>query len=224
MATLAYSHTYVTSPITRCNQVVTNIGCRGPSCLGPCECERGIFNPNVLNKKRGDVIKVDWPRNNHAGGFIRMAWAPFDDSDKHEAFDNNVQLFSCHEAGACVAGIDKNNLDGPDPFPNNGKFGACDVSVKIPPHISDGKWTLQWAWFGGAAGIGDYYSCIDINVSGGANGNAPKIEFQGGDASNPNNKNVCKFFNTDELHKCTIEPCNNPKFEPEKKIQWSTSC
>jgi len=63
--------------------------------------------------------------------------------------------------------------------------------------------------------LGDYYSCIDYIVSGGASGTAPTPYFQGGDWSNPTNDSVCKYFNTNSLHVCIDEPCLNPPYPGE---------
>jgi len=76
--------------------------------------------------------------------------------------------------------------------------------------LTDGTWTLQWAWFGGAFALGDYYSCIDYVISGGVAVTAQSSPvFYGGDYTYPNQAK-CKFFNTDRLHECVNEPCNNP--------------
>jgi len=200
-------HSYVTSPISRSNQRQSQSGCRGAACLGPCDVPLSRMTRAAINVARGDTITVQWPRNNHAGGFIRFAWAPTSQSDSHTAFDSNVQRITCHEVGGCGPS-NPSDPNGGDSGPGDGSSRACTVTLTVPPHLTDGAWTLQWAWFGGAFALGDYYSCVDYRVSGGAAGSFTP-SFVGGDYSYPGQQK-CKFFNTDKLHRCINEPCDNP--------------
>jgi hypothetical protein len=68
---------------------------------------------------------------------------------------------------------------------------------------------MQWAWWGGAFALGDYYSCVDYEISGGPTGARKDPFFKGGDYANPNQQK-CKYFNTNALHVCVNEPCNGP--------------
>jgi len=70
---------------------------------------------------------------------------------------------------------------------------------------------MQWAWFGGAFALGDYYSCVDYKIAGGPTGSQAAAVFIGGDYTYPGQQK-CKFFNTDRLHQCVNEPCNNPVY------------
>jgi len=208
------AHSYVTTPISRGNQRQSNSGCRGPACLGPCEVTVANAETAATTIARGATISVEWPRNNHAGGFVRFAWAQTADSDTMSYFDDDVQKVVCFENGGCGPS-DPTMPDGGDNGTADGSYRACSNSVTVPPHLTDGTWTLQWAWFGGAFQLGDYYSCIDYIVSGGASGTAPTPYFQGGDWSNPTNDSVCKYFNTNSLHVCIDEPCLNPPYPGE---------
>jgi len=203
-------HSYVTSPTSRSNQKQSNSGCRGPNCLGPCDVPLNQARTPAVTIARGGSINVQWPRNNHAGGFIRFAWAQTSGSDSHTNFDNNVQEIHCHEIGGCKPD-DASNPNGGDSGPADGSSRACQTTIKVPLHLADGTWTLQWAWFGGAFALGDYYSCIDYKIQGGPS--APKSDalFYGGDFSYPG-QNKCKFFNTDRLHACVNEPCDKPVY------------
>jgi len=224
---LSCGHSYLTNPISRSNQRQSNSGCRGPACLGPCDVVKSRASTAPVRIARGQNISIEWPRNNHAGGFIRLAWAAFDQSDSHSAFDNNVQKVVCHENGGC--GPDSpNNPNGGDSGPANGSSRACKTSLTVPSHLSDGKWTLQWAWWGGAFALGDYYSCVDYEISGGPSGPRADPFFQGGDFANPKEQK-CKYFNTNALHACVNEPCNNPPSPgehngvPAKRTLWGDS-
>jgi len=208
--TYVLGHSYVTSPITRSNQKQTNSGCRGPNCLGPCDVPLNQARTPAVTIARGASIKVEWPRNNHAGGFIRLAWAQTSGSDSHANFDNGVQEIVCHETGGCFPD-DPSNPNGGDSGPGDGSSRACSVSISVPLHLTDGSWTLQWAWFGGAFALGDYYSCVDYKIQGGPSGPKLDAEFIGGDYTYPG-QNKCKFFNTDRLHQCIQEPCDKPVY------------
>lgn len=206
-----FGHSYVTSPTSRTNQKQSNSGCRGPACLGPCDASLANARTPAVTIARGASINVQWPRNNHAGGFIRFAWAQTSASDSHSAFDAGVEEIHCHEIGGCKPS-DPNDPNGGDTGPGDGSINPCQTTIKVPSHLTDGKWTLQWAWFGGAFALGDYYSCIDYVISGGsAVSSQAQPLFYGGDYTYPN-QNKCKFFNTDRLHQCENEPCNKPIF------------
>jgi len=202
-------HSYVTSPTSRSNQKETSTGCRGPSCLGPCDKPASQAR-TPITVARGQSISIQWPRNNHAGGFIRIAWAQTSQSDSHAAFDANVQEVSCHERGGCKPDS-ASDPNGGDSGPLDGSVNPCTLSVTVPSHLTDGLWTMQWAWFGGAFALGDYYSCVDYKISGGASGAKADAFFVGGDYTYPGQQK-CKFFNTDRLHQCVNEPCNNPVY------------
>lgn len=206
-----FGHSYVTSPTSRTNQKQSNSGCRGPACLGPCDATLANARTSAVTIARGATINVQWPRNNHAGGFIRFAWAQTSASDLHASFDAGVEEIHCHEVGGCGPS-NPNDPNGGDTGPADGSFNPCQTSIKVPSYLTDGKWTLQWAWFGGAFALGDYYSCIDYVISGGvAIASQSSPVFYGGDYTYPK-QNKCKFFNTDRLHQCVNEPCNNPIF------------
>jgi len=206
----ALGHSYVTSPTSRTNQKSTQSGCRGPNCLGPCDAPLSAKRTAAVTIARGASINVQWPRNNHAGGFIRLAWTQTSLSDVHANFDAGVQEIVCHENGGCYPD-DPSNPNGGDSGPGDGSSRACSATITVPLHLADGTWTLQWAWFGGAFALGDYYSCVDYIISGGASGSKLDAVFKGGDYTYPG-QNKCKFFNTDRLHACVNEPCDNPVY------------
>jgi hypothetical protein len=119
-------HSYVTSPISRSDQEQTLTGCRGPACLGPCDVPLAQMKTQPTTIQRGASITVNWPRNNHAGGFIRFAWALTGDSDNATVFDNAVQQINCHEIGGCKPD-DPSDPNGGDSAPSDGSFQvSCD--------------------------------------------------------------------------------------------------
>jgi len=206
----AYGHSYLTNPTSRSNQKQSVTGCRGPGCLGPCDVANGKGSTKAVTIARGASINLQWPRNNHAGGFIRVAWTQTANSDNAASFDAGVQEIFCHERGGCKPDS-ASNPNGGDSNPADGSVNPCQMTITAPLHLTDGTWTLQWAWFGGAFALGDYYSCVDYVIAGGPTGAQQTPFYIGGDYSYPG-QNKCKFFNTDRLHRCVNEPCNNPVY------------
>lgn len=227
-----HAHNYLTVPVSRANQASTQTGCRyggtarnvegrdieeaadldlnlrqAPMCAGPCDRTISAGLRNVGTIQRGQTVRVQWYRHNHPGGFIRLAWSPTSQSDSHASFDQHIQIITCKDIGGC------------GPANLNDNTGAsngldCATSIQVPSYLTDGAWTLQWAYFGGYYNAGDYYACVDYTVSGGtAVGTQPAPYYQGGDVTYPNS-NVCLFYSTNALHVCTVEPCNNGTFAP----------
>jgi len=204
----AYSHSYLTAPQSRSDQKETETGCRGPACLGPCDVPLASSVTPATTIARGTLVNLNWPRNNHAGGFIRVAWAPTSESDTASVFNSGVQEIFCHEVGGCGPS-DPTDPNGGDNAPADGSSDPCQHSITVPLSLTNGAWTMQWAWFGGAFALGDYYSCVDYVISGGPSGSAQIPLYYGGDYTYPG-QNKCKFFNTDRLGQCVDEPCSNP--------------
>lgn len=205
-----YSHNWLVSPVSRSNQAQTQTGCRvggegNPNCPGPCDRSLSQTTRAAINVKRGDTIPVKWNRHQHPGGFVRLAWSPTSNSDSHSSFDTYVDKIVCKEIGGC--GPTKSS----DPSGQSNGID-CGLTYTIPSWLSDGKWTLQWAYFGGFYNAGDYYACADYVVSGGTSlvSQNPAV-FQGGDYTYPN-QNVCLFYSTNKLHVCKVEPCTTGSF------------
>lgn len=202
-------HSYVTVPQSRSNQMVTQTGCRPPLCFGPCDAPKSEVGKksSVKTIRRGDNVLITWPRNNHAGGFIRIAWAPTDRSDSHEAFNKNIQKWTCHEM-TCKSSNPADPMGGDQ---DGGAPGKCTTEVSVPSQLKDGAWTMQWVWVGGSYAMSDYYSCVDYKVEGGTvNSDQPLVPtFQGGDVHNPN-ENKCMFYNANDVGICKVEPCRTP--------------
>jgi len=184
------SHSYLCSPTSRSNQCSQDRGQRG---IGPCDATYANSITPPITAKRGDKINLQWPRNNHPGGFIQIAWAPAAQSGDQNVFNQNIVNYSCHET-PCSAG--------------NQATTPCMTSTVIPPHLTDGVWTMQWLWYGGGFGLADYYSCVDYKVSGGTTGTKPTPVFLGGDVTTTD-KTQCGLCVgcTDVPLKCTVEPC-----------------
>jgi len=221
-----YGHSYVTQPVTLTNQAQSETGCRvdavgtygpgGTNCPGPCDNSGGSIATQTTPypTQRGATIDVRWARNNHPGGFVRFAWAPTS-STTNAQFDAYSYRFECFEKGPFCAPSGAGATGDATTDTQTG----CGTNITVPAWVTDGTWTLQWAWFGGYDMLGDYYSCANYQVSGGTTVNAadstfgnPTVPvFAGGDYANPNSPQ-CQFRNTDRLHQCVQENCNAPLY------------
>jgi len=199
-------HNYLTNPVSRADQRDTQTGCRVgnsarqvPNCPGPCD--RSVSQATIapIAVQRGQALQINWYRHTHPGGFIRFACSPTSQSDSHSSFDSHVDRIVCKEIGGC----------GPsDPSqPSSTTNGIdCGTTITVPLYLTDGTWTLQWAYFGGWYNAGDYYACVDYVVSGGPTGPEQPAVYIGGDYTYPN-QDVCLFYSTNALHVCVVEPC-----------------
>ncbi|OMH83030.1 hypothetical protein AX774_g3464, partial [Zancudomyces culisetae] len=121
----------------------------GQGCKGPCDDSRDsqaqkfkYLTPSIY--RRGQNITVKWGRQNHPGGFIRLAIARYQDSDNWGSFNEGVIKYTCYETNC-----------GPD-NPNNTNWGVlagpgsqeCSTVITIPDYLNDDMYTLQWMWYG----------------------------------------------------------------------------
>ncbi|KAI9222536.1 hypothetical protein BC828DRAFT_403931 [Blastocladiella britannica] len=187
----------------------------------PCGWDGNKSNgkPAAIKYGRGDVVPLQWPRNNHPGGFIALAVVPFTSSQTAEDFNNNIVHYNCHETGGCTSWDPKADPYGGDPDNFGDDQNMCASTWTVPDWIADGQYTFQWKWFGGGAwrgdefkGVSDWQSCVDFTVSGGdavkANSKPACPVFQPGDAGNDPSKGVCRYFRDPEPLGCFPEGCS----------------
>eukprot|EP00168_Porphyra_purpurea_P008191 TRINITY_DN2031_c0_g1_i1.p1 TRINITY_DN2031_c0_g1~~TRINITY_DN2031_c0_g1_i1.p1 ORF type:complete len:310 (-),score=73.95 TRINITY_DN2031_c0_g1_i1:128-1057(-) len=110
-------------------------------------------------------------RNNHEGGFVRLALVPLkyrDNAAMHKKYAFHYQCFrsdpfTCKtKTERLVDGwFDERNV-------------AYKTHVKVPRHIPNGVYVLGWVWYGGlhtnmpwTGYYGDYYSCSYVRIHGG---------------------------------------------------------
>jgi hypothetical protein len=173
-------------------------------------CANKPNNPTSVYT-RGQIIKTQWGRNNHVGGFIRYSIVPLINSDTLNIFNNdsNVFQYNCY-APQCVG--NNNNFYAPDQPGTGFNQNKCSMNIKIPNWLPDGSYTIQWRWHSGGdnfnqrnLGLWDFKSCHDFRIQGGPLLQKPQCPlFIGGDASNPN-INACEFFKDNSINTCTIE-------------------
>ncbi|KAJ9088929.1 hypothetical protein DSO57_1018039 [Entomophthora muscae] len=166
------------------------------------------FNSPFYEKRtvqRGQKLPVEWLRQNHPGGFVRISMSTFESSDNGDAFDGNTIKYVCYETN-CREDHHEAIL-GKDNGPGSQK---CSTEITIPDNLPDGPVTLQWTWFGGGvlfadqrASFANYVSCSDMVLKGGLpyRPNKVKAEFQGGDAVTQD-KDKCRYWSTNSIFGC----------------------
>lgn len=199
LPSLVSAHTFLAEPksATRTGYGVT---CQPQWNDTPCCAGKGQGKPSATTYQRGQQVEFKWPRNNHAGGFIRMSIVPFQDSDSVEAFNNNVFHYNCHES-KCKGWV----ADDPYSYDNTPDHqNLCSNTFSVPTWLPNGQYTVQFTWFAGGIWYNDrnkgqtsYQNCMDFTISGGAAqtqkpaGQCPL--FKGGDSHFPG-QDKCRFF------------------------------
>ncbi|KAI9137495.1 hypothetical protein BKA69DRAFT_1097684 [Paraphysoderma sedebokerense] len=216
-------HSYMTSPITRQNQADTNTGCcpgnlasstnKSPNqnlCTATCDGPKQGNPPpkdSVKVYKRGEQIRVEWPRNNHTGGFVRLSLASYEKTDNQQSFNENIFHLSCYESH-CRADL-LSDPEGLDSNPANGSKNPCFTYAHIPSWLQDGAYSLQWVWYGGGQALGEYYSCSDLYIEGGPTEPKSKPIFTGGDPFTTESGQCRYFNNANNLGVCVADNCPN---------------
>ncbi|KAI9136524.1 hypothetical protein BKA69DRAFT_1129037 [Paraphysoderma sedebokerense] len=223
------SHSWLVSPFARAGPgSIQNVGNDAGGNWAPACAWIGKdkANPGRFTYKRGQSITVKWPRNNHPGGFVRLALVPFGSTQNHQDFDKNIVQYNCHETD-CRSHYQP-PLGGDGSQYKEGE-NICSVKWTVPAWVKDGQYTLQWMWHGGGSyynnwyrGQADYYQCSDFTIRGSVSGNntiarRPKCPvWKGGDVHKDRNgnKNMCFYFNKgNKPHQCAPDGCpGNYKF------------
>jgi len=220
LATSVQAHTYLITPQSRLS-ITKNIGTSTEDGTGNgaglCHlgdgtqtcCTSTTMGGSMKTYQRGTEIPTAWWRNNHVGGFVRYSIVPIAQSGSQDAFDaaENMLNYECNQVGcsATYGGSSPNNWNGGDSAGSKGWSNACSGAFKIPYHLKDGQYTVQWVWFGqgnGNQANSPFQACIDLNISGGPTGSPLKCPlWKGGDLSEAGD-NVCTFVSV-----------NNPSYQ-----------
>lgn len=160
---LAHSIMTFPEPYTRDN-------CKG----GVCEACPHIYSTTPLTNtesspeltwKRGQNVTIVWARNNHGGGFVRLAFVPV----------SKRTDISAHEQFAFYYGCWEQNI-----FPCSGSLCESDKTHRafrafttVPTVIPNGVYLLAQIWYGGLkwtrhhGAFSDYASCSFVRIEGG---------------------------------------------------------
>lgn len=195
----AHSRLFLPNPVTNelCMPIYSNSQC----------CRNGQYDiKNIQNIwKRGDVINVEYPRNNHIGGFIRWSIVEHGNDillDKSE----NVFQYNCAMT-TCNGFNDNSFASDPNWEIDNGNM--CKSIIKIPEYLNDGYYTIQFRIHSHGdsynirnLGLMDFVSCIDLEIRGGQLKQKSQCPlFIYGDVVNTN-KISCEFFKDVKINTC----------------------
>ncbi|XP_047130116.1 uncharacterized protein LOC124810020 isoform X1 [Hydra vulgaris] len=129
----------------------------------------------VTQLQAGDRLKIGWPSNNHAGGYVRLSLVSLGQHTS-ENFQKNVLKFVCYGSDMRVNNI-KASKYGDCYHPCNARPGCefqsesndCeryDTTIGIPTNLKDGDYVLQAAMLVGNSEA-PYYSCARLKIIGG---------------------------------------------------------
>lgn len=115
--------------------------------------------------KRGQRVPIRWAKNNHRGGFVRMAIVPVEKMNDHGYQRRLAFYYGCwqqnlHKCDQNPCGADK-------------KDWVLKRDIVIPAVVPDGVYSFSWVWYGGIdftmkmPKFADYYSCSFIRIQGG---------------------------------------------------------
>jgi len=174
------------------------------NCPGPCEDNRE-FNGGTPNRwQRGQSVRVGWVRNGHGlGGAVRWSIVNVDKNDWRNKQTYAERTF--HVECFVQTLVDCGGQCGTD-------TKRYESNLKIPNSLPDGRYRLQWVWFGGPdpsanGNFGDYYNCVDVVISGGPMANT----------HNAGNMPTCYTIGT-KVGDCAQEPCRTGEPGSFKKI------
>lgn len=174
-------------------------------CGGPCpnynfRDDRRPENPSAT-WERGSLQTIHYAKNNHQGGFVRMAIVPLDEMNRKDVHDLMGFYFGCWSSGGYNCnekehhrdcGFDRENL-------------AWKTDIVVPTVYPDGVYVLGWTWYGGGetfGSFGDYYDCAYVRIRGGPLEEVNNAVFRPG----PRYPDGCQA-SVDRLGICMTEPC-----------------
>lgn len=193
--------------------------------IGNDNCENSKTDiPKENTFQRGQIINTKWSYNNHHGGFIRFAIVPMGKETKDKPFNQgeNILLFTCFGK----------TCGGPNAPLDEGDQMPCGTALKIPTHLPDGNYVLQWIMYSSYVaegredrGLPNYTSCANIKIQGGTKTNEVpgKCSFQwiGGDTEYTRGKvkrlgdlekDTCAYFMRNTLGPSFDTVVNNADF------------
>jgi hypothetical protein len=187
------AHNHLITPVPRDPRTTYN---------GDNNCENNNANvPGGNTFQRGGTINAKWSFNNHRGGFVRFSIVPKGKETSRGVFGqgSNIVHFTCHTRTCGGANV---GFDAGDQKP-------CTTSFKVPTHLKDGNYVLQWIVYSmfdsdqnPNKGLPNYTSCANIKISGGSgpSGSPSNCGFSwlGGDKEYTRTKggsgNTCAYF------------------------------
>ena len=159
--------------------------CHNPKCRGPLPpiLTSGKWKARNTEKnpaatwRRGEEVKIKWHRNNHGGGFVRMALVPLSKKLDPKWHKYTAFHYGCFESGQykCRGEIECGG---------DGKGYGYSQTIRIPTVFPDGNYMFMLVWFGGlrntrdVARYSDYHAASHVRIRGGQITRSHKPEFK----------------------------------------------
>lgn len=207
------AHSSLVSPLEETYENACRLGGvnrhKGVNCPGPCPTKRKRKNYRVVTFRRGQRTPIEYLRNNHKGGFLRLSLVPVHQKMSHAAHARNAFRWSCWSHGRIGCGRGDCGTDR--------TRSRYRQHITIPDVFPDGDYMLGYAWYGGSFQQGDYYSCAHVRVQGGAplraSYTATLEHARGGKCESTANR----------LGVCRREPCRGRRRTPMSPAEFSGS-
>jgi hypothetical protein len=157
LSTITFAHSFLSKPASRTKFGQTNSGPTSGNCG-----VKSSTSSNFTTFARGAPIVTQWPRNNHAGGYMRYSIVSFENSDIDGIFDDPQHVFhyECAEKG-CKSG--SNDPNAGDPSFSTPHSNICTGEMTIPNWVPDGQYTIQAQWYGTGSSFGDKFEVNSIS-------------------------------------------------------------
>lgn len=167
---LCAAHSWMNEPLTYNRRFIGS--CRGAECDRACpnKRRRGMNNSvsdPAATYRRGETIRVRWLRNNHRGGFTRLALVPVSKMFDHSAHDRLAFFYTCWDSFEIRCDGDFENCG------SDQDRRAFGTNVRIPAVYPDGDYVMAYVWYGGlhfkrrTGKFADYFHCSHVRIRGG---------------------------------------------------------
>lgn len=126
---------------------------------------------------RGETVNIEWAKNNHGGGFMRLALVPVGVMNDRTWHERLTILHGCWHSG--LTGCSGSAKCGTDRDRE-----AFARRVTIPTVFPDGDYVLGFVWYGGVRKhqgfFPDFFSCSHVRIARGPLGGRHSPFFEAG--------------------------------------------
>lgn len=176
------AHSFLTKPAPYTRLYHTR-HCTGVECVNACPIEYNTGMANTIANpgatwSRGETVNIEWAKNNHAGGFMRLALVPVEVMNNRTWHKRLTILHGCWHSGP-------KGCCGSDACGSDNRGTAFGRRVTIPTVFPNGDYVLGFAWYGGVRKhkgfFPDFFSCSHVRIAGGPLGGRHLPFFEAGD-------------------------------------------
>lgn len=206
--TLTSGHSFLTNPEPYTTRYHTR-HCRGAECVNACPIEYNAGMANTIANpaktwSRGETVNIQWAKNNHDGGFVRLGLVPVGVMNDRSWHERLTIMHGCWHSG--MTGCKGSKECGTD---RSGT--AFERKVKIPTVFPDGDYILGFVWYGGVRKqrgfFPDFFSCSHIRISGGPLGGRHSAYFEAGDGPSEFVRDDMCYTSADFIGDCGTKGC-----------------